>query len=117
MDLYDINRYALILTPSEALLKWAISEQPELAEEIDMEDTDDLATVFLLPDFADMEDAEDWVEQNYAVLLENLLEEWISDENLWPDRLEYTHFDKYADYVITNMVIDTVDAQYDEESE
>lgn len=117
MDLYDINRFALIVTPSEALLKWAISEQPELSEEVDPEDSTDLATVYLLPDFSDMEDAEDWVERNFEVLLENLLEEWISDDSLWPDRLEFIHFEKYADYTLSNMVIDTVDASYDNEEE
>ncbi|OAV42719.1 hypothetical protein [Lewinella sp. 4G2] len=115
MDIFDINRYALILTPSTALLKWAISEQPELGEDIDLDDTADLATVFLLPDFAEMEEAEDWVEAHYATLLENLLEEWIADDNLWPDRFEYSHFEKYADYTLSNIVIDTVDASYDEE--
>ena len=117
MDLYDINRFALIVTPSEALLKWAISEQPSLSEEVDPEDTTDLATVYLLPDFDDIEEADDWVEQNFLDLLENLLEEWIADENLWPPRLEYSHFEKYADYTLSNMVIDTVDASYDAEEE
>lgn len=115
MDLYDINRFALIVTPSAALLKWAISEQPSLAEEVDPEDSADLATVFLLPDFDDIEEAEDWVEQHYVTVLENLLEEWIADENLWPPRLEFSHFEKYAEYTLSNMVIDTLDASYDEE--
>lgn len=115
MDLYDINRFALIVMPSQALLKWAISEQPELAEEVDVDDSTDLATVYLLPDFEDVEDAEDWVENNFEDLLETLLEEWISDDSLWPERLELSHFEKYADYTISNMVIDTVDADYDSE--
>ena len=117
MDLYDINRFALLITPSEALLKWAISENPALSEDVDPEDNSDLATVYLLPDFEDIEDADDWVETNFVVLLETLLEEWIPDESVWPDRMEYSHFDKYADYTISNMVIDTVDASYDNEEE
>ena len=117
MDLYDINRYALVITPSEALLKWAISETPSLSEEVDPEDQSDLATVYLLPDFDDIEDAEDWVEANYVDLLETLLEEWITDESVWPDKMEFRHLEKYADYNLTNMVIDTVDASYDSEEE
>ena len=115
MELYDINRFALIVTPSEALLKWAISEQPSLSEEVDPEDADDLATVYLLPDFDDMEDAEDWVDKHVSAILETLLEEWISDGELWPEKLNMEQFEKYAVYTISNMVIDTVDASYDEE--
>ena len=114
MDLYDINRWALILAPSEALLRWAVSENPSLAEEIDVEDPSDLDTVYLLPEFGEAEEAEEWVEDNFETLLEGLLEEYISDDSLWPDRLEFQHFEKYADYSISSMVIDTMDASYDE---
>lgn len=115
MDLYDINRYALILTPSEALLRWAIREDATMAEDIDFDDTSDLTTVYLLPDFDEMDAAEDWLEKNYLPILENLLAEWIADEDSWPDQLAFDHFDKFSDYTITNMVIDTQDASYDEE--
>ena len=112
MELYDINRVALIVTPSEALLKWAISENPAMAEEIDLDDPSDLGTVYLLPDFDDIEEADDWLEDNFLPILETLLEEWIPDD-LWPDRLEYRHLEKYAETSFSNVVIDTVDASYD----
>ena len=115
MELYDINRCALLIKPSVALLKWAISETPAIAEDIDLDDTSDLTTVYLIPDFGDMDQADDWVEDNYEDLLETLLEEWIPDESLWPERLEFEHLEKYADVSISNIVIDTVDASYDEE--
>lgn len=115
MEQFDINRCALIITPSHALLNWAISETPSLAEDIDLDDTDDLATVYLIPDYGDIEQAEDWVEDNAEELLETLLEEWIPDEDLWPETLDMQHLEKYANYSISNIVIDTLDASYDEE--
>jgi len=104
MELYDINRVALIISPSETLLKWAISEAPSLAEDIDLDDPSDLSTVYLLPDFDDIEEADDWIEDNYLPILETLLEEWIPEDS-WPDRLEFTHLEKYADYSFSNVVI------------
>lgn len=115
MELYDINRYALIVTPSEALLRWAIREDASIEEDIDFEDTSDLTTVYLLQDFGDMEEAEDWLEKNYMPLLENLLGEWVEDDSNWPTNLAFNHFEKFSDYTITNMVVDTVDATYDED--
>ena len=115
MDLYDINRYALIVTPSEALLRWAIREDQSLEEEVDFDDTSDLTTVYLLPDFDEMEQAEDWLEKHYLPILENLLAEWVPDEETWPEELAFNHFDKFSDYTITNMVIDTQDASHDQE--
>lgn len=115
MELYDINRYALIITPSEALLRWAVREDASIEEEIDFDDTSDLATVYLLPDFGDMEEAEEWLEENYLPLLENLLSEWVEDDTNWPSNLAFNHFEKFSEYTITNMVTDTQDASYDEE--
>ncbi|WP_116125663.1 hypothetical protein [Lewinella sp. IMCC34183] len=117
MELYDINRYALIVTPSEALLRWAIREDPTVEEEIDFDDTSDLTTVYLLPDFDEMEEAEEWLYKNFMPILENLLGEWVEDDSNWPDNLAFNHFEKFSDYTITNMVIDTQDASYDQEDE
>lgn len=117
MELYDINRVALIISPSEALLRWAISEVPSLANDVDPEDTADLCTVYLLPDFTNDDDAEDWLEDNFIVLLESLLEDWIPDESLWPERLEFDHFEKYADYTFSSAVIDTTEEGYDEDDD
>ncbi len=117
MELYDINRYALIVSPSSALLNWAVSEQPALRNDVDPDDATDLATVFLLPDFEDINEVDEWLEQHFDAILETLLEEWIADDSLWPERLEYSHFEKYADYTVSNMVIDTVEASYDNEEE
>lgn len=114
MPLYDINRVALILRPSEDLLNWAIREDPALGDEIDPEDNDDLASVFLLPDFDDLDDADLWLEKNYVEILETLLEEWIPNEASWPDEFSLKHFELYADYSFTNIVVDTQDESYDE---
>jgi len=71
------------------------------------------SSVYLLPDFEDIEEADEWLEDNFLPVLETLLEEWIPDDS-WPDRLEFTHLEKYADYSFSNIVIDTVDPSYDE---
>lgn len=115
MELYEINRYALTVTPNEALLRWALREDPSLRDDVDFDDTTDLMTVYLLPDFDDMDDAEEWLEDNFHPILENVLAEWITDDQNWPDSLAFNHFEKYCDYTITNMVVDTQDASYDEE--
>lgn len=113
MELYDINRVALIISPSETLLRWAISEEPALANDVDPEDTSELSSVYLLPDFDDIEEADDWLEDNFEVILETLLEEWIPDDSQWPDLLEFRHLEKYADYSFSNIVIDTTEEGYD----
>jgi len=114
MELYDINRVALIISPSRTLLQWAINEVPSLAEEIDLDDPSDLSTVYLLRDFDDIEEADEWLEDNFEPILETLLEEWMPDDSNWPDRLEFAHLEKYAEYAFSNVVIDTVDPAYDE---
>lgn len=113
MALYDINRVALILKPSVALLEWAIREDPALAEEVDPQDSDDLSSVYLLPDFGDLDEADIWLEKNYLEILETLLEEWVPNESAWPDDLNFDHFEQFSEYTYTNIVIDTQDESYD----
>lgn len=113
MALYDINRVALILKPSVALLEWAIREDPNLAEDVDVEETEELSSVYLLPDFGDLDEADIWLEANYQEILENLLEEWVPNEASWPDELSFKHFELFSEYTYTNFVIDTQDESYD----
>ncbi|MEM9835524.1 MAG: hypothetical protein AAF828_03425 [Bacteroidota bacterium] len=115
MALYDINRVALILRPSTALLEWAIREDPNLEDEIDPEETDELSSVYLLPDFDDLEEADEWLEENYQEILEMLLEEWVPNEAAWPDEFGFKHFELYGEYSFTNIVIDTQDESYDDD--
>lgn len=115
MDLFEINRYALVLRPSKKLLQWAISEDPSLAGDIDLEETDDLVSVYLLPDFSEEDEAEEWLEANYQVILESLLDEWVPDDSVWPEEFTFDDFEQYSEYAFTNMVIDTQDQSYDEE--
>ncbi|MEM8585729.1 MAG: hypothetical protein AAGF87_15740 [Bacteroidota bacterium] len=115
MDLFEINRYALVIRPSKKLLQWAISEDPSLAEIVDLDDTEDLVSVYLLPDFSEDDQAEDWVESNFQVILESLLDEWVPDDSVWPDSFSYDDFEQYSEYAFTNMVIDTQDQSYDDE--
>ncbi|MEL6392363.1 MAG: hypothetical protein AAFR97_06390, partial [Bacteroidota bacterium] len=110
-----INRYALVLRPSTKLLQWAISEDPGLASEIDIDDTDDLVSVYLLPDFSEEEEAEEWLESNFQIILESLLDEWVPDDSVWPETLTLDDFEQYCEYAFTNMVIDTQDQSYDDE--
>ena len=117
MALYDINRVALILKPSVALLEWAIREEPDLAEDVDIEETDELSSVYLLPDFGDLDEADVWLEQNFLEILETLLEEWVPNEASWPDELNFKHFELYSEYSYTNFVIDTQDESYDSDDD
>ncbi|NJO87379.1 MAG: hypothetical protein HC821_05245, partial [Lewinella sp.] len=88
-------------------------EDPELADDVDPTENEDLASVYLLPDFDDMDEAESWLEKNHQEILEALLEEWIPNEKAWPEEMGFKHLELFAEYSFTNIVIDTQDESYD----
>ena len=115
MELYDINRNALIVKPSRALIDWVNQLYPEDPIDFDNMDQHDSADVYLIPEFDDVEDAQGWLRQNYQPILESVLEEHVLDDEEWPQPLDFSLFERFCDYSVQSVVIDTVDEDYDEE--
>ncbi|MBR9923284.1 MAG: hypothetical protein GYB31_20830 [Bacteroidetes bacterium] len=110
-----INRFALVTKPKPALIQWVNSIYP--ADPVDIQDLEghDNLDVFLIPEFTDLEDAEEWLKENYSPILEYLLENWCTDRSAWPAIVDWDLFETFFHYSIDSMVIDTMDEEYDEE--
>lgn len=114
--MFSINRFALLLRPKPAFIAWI--NQQELSEEPltyqispEHDDTD----VYLIPEFGELEDAEAWLRESYEDFLTSMLEEWCPDESQWPSPLTWELFDSFLHYSIQSVVVDTLDASYDED--
>lgn len=118
-DFYSINRFALIVRPKEALISWvnAVSPgDPINYADIETEQHDQI-DVFLIPEFDDVEDALIWLKENCEDFLEQILESWCTNDDVWPEDLNWALFERFVDYSIQSMVTDTVDEEEDEEEE
>lgn len=115
LPLYSINRYVILIRPSAALVDWIngiFPNDPELYEDKMQDDNTD---VYLIPSMDSIEDAQEWLKENYLEILENILESWSEDTDDWPEVLDWDAFEKYIDYSIQSNVIDTVSEEEDED--
>lgn len=118
-DLYTINRYILLIRPSETMVTWinSLDEASAVGYESDMRD--DNTDVYLIPEFDHTDEARAWLKDNYLDILENTLEAWTEDTDEWPDSMSWDTFEAFLDYSIQSSVLDTVPAEmdYDEDDE
>lgn len=112
-DLYTINRYILLIRPSEAMVKWINSLDAASAVGYEPEIRDDNTDVYLIPEFDHTDEARAWLKDNYLDILENTLETWTEDTDEWPDSMSWDTFESFLDYSIQSNVLDTVPAEMD----
>lgn len=115
LEFFSINRYALIVRPSEAMIDWVNTVFPGDPIDFDKMKGHDHTDIFLIPQFDSVKNAEEWLEENYRFFLRHSLEEWSTDESTWPKPLSWEQFERLHNYTIESVVIDTVDEEYDEE--
>jgi hypothetical protein len=117
-EFFSINRYALIIRPSKAMVEWINATFPD-DPPLDYEEMggDDQLDVFLIPEFTSPEDAREWLQENCRQFLEFELEEWCTDPGRWPKNLDWPLFESFLEYTLQSVVLDTQDEEYDEEFE
>jgi len=106
-----INRAVLILKYNQLSLKW-INESDSYGEspELTLEDVNRENTVYLISE----EDSESpdtlniWLELNYERLFESELENWCSEEKLWPQNRTFELFQQWFSFDCHTIIIDTV---------
>ena len=111
-----INRAAVILKYKEPFVRWLNEADPcEDDPGITAENANDDLNVYLISD-ADVENIEEWISLNYKTLFENELEDWYTDESLWPKKRDKKTFHEWFAIECHSVIIDTVGGviEYDE---
>jgi len=111
-----VNRAALIVRYKEPFVKW-INESDPYNEDMDysIDDANEDNTVYLI-DHAEAENLEEWIGLNFAVLFENELVSWYTDEALWPENRDLKLFKKWCAVECHTVLIDAgTDPVVDEE--
>ncbi len=104
-----LNRCAIVLTPKAPYITWADSLDDHGPRYADMPD-DEGEPVFLGPDCDTIADVHTFVLKNFDYFFEHYLEQWCTDESLWPQRRTRKLFRAWFDVRIHSMVEDVVDA-------
>lgn len=103
-----INRAALILRYKEPFIRWVnevdpVDDDPGIT--LAMANAD--STIYLITE-DDAESIEQWLSLNYQTLFESMLEEWYTDEALWPQDRTRSLFDQWFEPELHTVLVDTV---------
>jgi hypothetical protein len=105
-----INRCSMIIYPLVPFYEWQNELFPDdLLKIPDELLKNDKATVFLIPDFETEIDFEKWIIKNYKIFFEGIIEDWVTDNSLWPKKLSYDLFKKWFHVSFHTMVYDTLE--------
>jgi len=103
-----INRAAVILKYRAPFVKWVNDADPYEAEPgTTIEEVNEDRTVYLIRD-DDAEKLEEWISLNFKTLFESELEDWYTDESLWPKKRNRKLFDEWFEVQCHSVLIDTV---------
>jgi hypothetical protein len=106
-----INRAAVILKYKEPFISWLNEADPyEDNPGITLEGANQERTVYLI-DENDAENLEEWISLNYMQLFESELEDWYTDESLWPKNRTRKLFNEWFIVECHGVIIDTVGSE------
>lgn len=102
-DFKNLKRSAIVIKPRQPFFDWLLSHDPGMiiTEEIGE------ATVYLLPDYETIAEAETWVKKNFDTLFTELLFQWYMDEGMWPPSRTHKMFGEWFEYSLHTMLFDT----------
>ena len=106
-----INRAAVILKYKAPFIQWVNDADPYKDNPgITLESENKDCTVYLILE-DDAENLEEWISLNFEQLFESEIEDWYTDESLWPKNRTRKLFDEWFDVECHSVLIDTVDGK------
>ena len=105
---FTINRHLLTLIHKQPFLDWLLSVDPSPPSNMSLDDLRDDNDAFLIPnDVADStEEAVKWVEKRWRMFFEYALNEWLTDESLWPQKISLKMFREWFGVEYQSMIWD-----------
>ncbi len=101
-----VNRSAIALIPTPAMLAWINRVDPE--DKITLAEAQIDPMLFLASDIQDEEELKEFLEDNFDQLFEYALNEWYTDRSIWPSRT-YQNFTEYFTPKLFTMLADIDD--------
>ncbi len=106
-----VNRAAVILKYKDPFIHWVNEADPyDNNPGITLERVNQDRTIYLIYE-DDAENLEEWISLNFMQLFESELEDWYTDESLWPKNRNRKLFDEWFDVECHSVIIDTVGSE------
>jgi hypothetical protein len=115
---FSINRSVIFMIPKQPLLDWVIAADPGPPISITLEELQSEVDGFLVSqeNIETTEDAQRWVYRRWEMFFDRFLEEWYTDETLWPKKRTLKMFKEWFDIRYHSMLWDLVDEPIEREA-
>ncbi len=104
----SVKRTALIIKYKKPFYDWLTFMDP-----VDKNHHDTDHDVYLLPDFEEVSQMEKWLNKNFDSIFCDQLNNWYTDETVWPQKRTFKIFKEWFDYSLHTMISDTQDGPID----
>ena len=102
-ELPTVNRFALILDPTEKFLEWVHSTPDQENPPVTLEGLKGEPHVYLIPD---VNNPEGWLREHCQAIFEHELNGWWTDPTGWPPDRSHKVFKQFFHPIILSMVVD-----------
>ncbi|MBF8277379.1 MAG: hypothetical protein HW390_2452 [Candidatus Brocadiaceae bacterium] len=99
----NIRRTALVLKPKQPFHDWLLSVEPGN----DFSDALQEGDVYLLPDYEKISQMQNWLKRNFDSIFTDQLNNWYTDEDLWPQNRTMAMFKEWFEYSLLTTILDT----------
>ena len=90
-----INRSALIVIAKQPFLDWLHNLPEPIAKEITLEAINQDPTVYLMPEYEDIDEREGLIRKGFRLIFEEELGTWCTDDCDWPEKRSYEVFSEW----------------------
>ena len=96
-----INRFVLVVEPTNVFLEWA-RKFPDEDSELTLDELLEDTSAYLMPHG----DPDSWLPQNYTKIFEIELNDWSVDPSCWPKDRSFKAFKEFFNVRFCSIVID-----------
>ena len=101
-----LNRAVLIVRFGAPFVEWVNAADPTPTHTITLADVNDDSSAYLV-EVEDDNELEEWLELNGETLFEDILQDWYTDPDLWPQDRSLALFKKWCSFELHTVVLDT----------
>lgn len=98
----NVKRTALVLKPKQPFKDWMLSVEPKE----DFRDALKEGDVYLLPDYEEIGQMQSWIKRNFDSIFTDQLNNWYTDEALWPQNRTIKMFNEWFEYSLYTTILD-----------
>lgn len=107
--MYFVDRTAVVLKPTVRFLEWLKSTDENMPD-LTIEQLRANCSVFLVPQFDELEAVVSYFDERYRQIFEAELAGWDIDKDKWPQDMSLKAFWEFFDTEIHDMVLDMEEA-------